>query len=871
MQLGSQQEIRVLHVDDDPSITELTATFLEREGSQFSVETATGADEGLEKVCDNAPDCIVSDYNMPGMDGLEFLQAVREEYPDLPFILFTGKGSEEVASEAIATGVTDYIQKRSGPEQYELLANRIENAVESRRKAKRADRQEQLMRLTEFAGDTGSFEVDTETGEMVLTDGIRRILDISEDSTLDVEDTLEMTEPEARKEIRRAMDRAVETGEQTHGVWLVTPPDGEQRLLNVTYTPATPEEDDAMLRGAIRDITEQEKRQRERRLLQQSIDDANVSITLADPAKEDEPLVYVNDAFEEMTGYPAEEALGCNCRFLQGEDTDPEKVAALRDAVDNEEPVSIELRNYRKDGTEFWNRLTVTPIYDNDGELVRYLGTQKDVTERKERDERLTELNQATQALMMAETQQEVAEIGVEAASGILDLKANAIHFSTADDTQLVPVAHTEHVTALAGGTTALPVAESIAGRVYRHGEPEAIEDVQEDPDAHDPDTDLRSYLYLPLADHGVLLAGAQEQGAFDQQDITLGELLAGNLIAALNRVGRKQELREIKNQYQTLVENFPDGAVFLHDSDHQVVRAGGSELSAVGLSPESLAGKTPHDRYPPEIAEELVQHLDDALDGTTATFEQRYKENRYRIQTVPVRTDDVDITHVMAVSRNITEQAKRRQELERQNKRLEEFASIVSHDLQSPLGVAQGHLELAEERGDGEHLEKASDAIDRSKALIDDLLTLAQEGNQVDAAETVDLAEVAERSWQTVETAQAILEIGGPAVIEADPGRLQQLLENLYRNAIEHGGDDVTVSVGTVDDGFYVADAGPGIPESDRDEVFEAGYSTGENGTGFGLRIVEQIVDAHGWEITVTESEQGGARFEVVDVETAE
>src|SRR6056297_1808310 len=162
MSLSSHQEIQILHVDDDPSITDLTGTFLEREDDRFAVETATSADEGLERINDRPPDCIVSDYNMPGMNGIEFLQAVRERYPDLPFILFTGKGSEAVASDAISVGVTDYLQKGSGTERYELLANRIRNAVRARREAQRVDRQEQLMRLTEFAGDTGGWELDKE-------------------------------------------------------------------------------------------------------------------------------------------------------------------------------------------------------------------------------------------------------------------------------------------------------------------------------------------------------------------------------------------------------------------------------------------------------------------------------------------------------------------------------------------------------------------------------------------------------------------------------------------------------------------------------------------------------------------------------------
>ena len=134
--------IRVLHVDDEPDFTEMTATFLEREDERFSVETATSASEGLDYIAENQIDCIVSDYDMPSQDGIEFLKTVREEHLDLPFILFTGKGSEEVASTAISAGVTDYLQKESTTSQYTVLANRIRNAVEG--SSAQRDRQRHL-------------------------------------------------------------------------------------------------------------------------------------------------------------------------------------------------------------------------------------------------------------------------------------------------------------------------------------------------------------------------------------------------------------------------------------------------------------------------------------------------------------------------------------------------------------------------------------------------------------------------------------------------------------------------------------------------------------------------------------------------------
>ncbi|MFB6072398.1 MAG: response regulator [Halobacterium sp.] len=140
--------IRVLHVDDDPAFSELARTFLEREADDFDVLTATSASEGLEALRERDVDCVVSDYDMPGRNGIEFLEAVREDYPNLPFILFTGKGSEEVASDAISAGVTDYLQKGTSTDQYALLANRVRNAVD-RERSKRAlaDRNRRLETL----------------------------------------------------------------------------------------------------------------------------------------------------------------------------------------------------------------------------------------------------------------------------------------------------------------------------------------------------------------------------------------------------------------------------------------------------------------------------------------------------------------------------------------------------------------------------------------------------------------------------------------------------------------------------------------------------------------------------------------------------
>jgi CheY-like chemotaxis protein len=171
-----ERRIRVLHVDDEPAVADVAAQYLERENDRIDVRTATSADEGLSVLAESAVDCVVSDYEMPDTDGIEFLQAVREGHSDLPFILFTGRGSEAVASEAILAGVTDYLQKETGTEQYELLANRIENAVSEHRATAIAERYETVIEALGYpvyvVDETGTFRfVNEPFAEIAMAHG----------------------------------------------------------------------------------------------------------------------------------------------------------------------------------------------------------------------------------------------------------------------------------------------------------------------------------------------------------------------------------------------------------------------------------------------------------------------------------------------------------------------------------------------------------------------------------------------------------------------------------------------------------------------------------------------------------------------------
>ena len=166
--------------------------------------------------------------------------------------------------------------------------------------------------------------------------------------------------------------------------------DGTRFVANHTIAPVT---DDS---GAVTDfvaiyddITDRKEREEELRRKTRALDKAPVGISITDPLQEDNPMTYVNEAFTDTTGYNKTEAVGRNCRFLQGDGTDPEQIETVRKAVDQAEPVDITLRNYRKDGTPFWNQLSIAPVRDEAGTLESFVGFQKDITDQKERERRL--------------------------------------------------------------------------------------------------------------------------------------------------------------------------------------------------------------------------------------------------------------------------------------------------------------------------------------------------------------------------------------------------------------------------------------------------------------------------------------------------
>ena len=362
----------------------------------------------------------------------------------------------------------------------------------------------------------------------------------------------------------------------------------------------------------------------------------------------------------------------------------------------------------------------------------------------------------------------------------------------------------------------------------------------------------------------------------------------------------------------RTVLEEIDD-AVLLLDEDDRVLMSNQAAKEAFGDGTEVFDA----------TVDDLLDRPSDDL--TDVEVDRDGEERYFTVNESGLDDFRGDSLGRLLVCRDVTERRAYEQELAEQNERLEQFASVVSHDLRNPLSVARGRVDLARASGEDRHFEAIVDAHERMDELITGLLTLARQGEVVDERVSVPLRSAAEQAFRTVDTGGVQLEFDDPPTVDWDPERLRQLLENLFRNAVEHSStsppshaqedagsenasepsvadapedavehgstssrpeaDDAvehgstesesgadastagttTIRVGGIEDGgFYAEDDGPGIPESERGAVFEYGYSTEEEGAGLGLSIVEAIAEAHGWTVSVTESAEGGARFEI-------
>lgn len=389
MPICGEPPISVLHVDDEPNFANMTAAFLEREDERFSVRTATSANDGIAYLAEHDVDCIISDYDMPGQNGIEFLNAVREEFPNLPFILFTGGGSEEIASKAISAGVTDYLRKETGTDQYTVLATRIQNAVSNHR------REQQLVCDKEWPEEILDVVDDiafvlTEARHLVQwNDRFKEVTGYSDEEIESIQASDFVAEDD-REKTANALQHVFETGSAWVQSQLVTKHGSSTPYELLTIRVEAPDGHPQLVVIG-RDITELKERERERERYRVILNSINDGVYAIEP---DGTIVYVNEAYASMKGVDRAELIGTDI-YGWATESATERITAAREAVNaDENNVGIvEYEFSTTDGDSLPVELRFATVSRSNNEIER-VGLFRDISDRKARERALKQKNE---------------------------------------------------------------------------------------------------------------------------------------------------------------------------------------------------------------------------------------------------------------------------------------------------------------------------------------------------------------------------------------------------------------------------------------------------------------------------------------------
>ena len=839
---GVRSGVRVLVVDDEPGFAEVAASLLESRDERIDASAVESAAAALNELSAESFDCVVSDYEMPETDGIELLEAVRDRHGDVPFVLFTGEGSEAVASEAVAAGVDEYVRKWAGDDPYAQLTAAIDRNASRTRGERRVA--EHLDRVSD-----AFCEVDGDWRVTYLNDRAAEMIDLDTAELLG-ERLWDLFPGTVDTDGEATLREAVETGE---------PVRFEQHLERLDadiVVNAYPARDGVAL--YFRDVTE--RKQRERRLhelserLQLAVEGADVGVW---DWNVETGEVRFDERWAGMIGYDADDLafdLSTWEERVHPDDLDDAWRAIEAHFAGETDLYQSDFRMRTKSGGWRWIRDRGRVVErDEDGDPLRAVGIHIDVTEEKERERDLERYRR-----LVNELPDSVCVYDADGRFTLVNDRLAEVYDTTPER---------------------LVGEESRLGDRLREttgGDPFAAL-VEGDRDSITGTTDIELPTGEMIVDYD--LTRLVIDGEFD------GVLCIARDVTEERR--RQRRLERTTARLEALFERSPD-MIDIHDEGGEIVDANRSMTQELGYDRDEVVGMDVWDvdaDLDPDEGKRLWQGLEMdetvRLETTFARADGSSFPAEVHVRRIDVQGED----RFLASSRDISERKAYERRIERENERLDEFASIVSHDLRNPLNVLSGYLRLARETGDDSYFDRCERALDEMERLIEDVLTLAKQGEAVGSFEPVHLGDLAARysddafgsvdgddpfgGDDTEGEPRVAVAVEADGEICADPGRVGQLLGNLFRNADEHGGERVVV--GDLSDGFYVADDGPGIDADHRDEVFESGYTTSETGTGFGLSIVQRIAEAHGWEVAVTEGERGGARFEFTGVDRPE
>lgn len=759
----------------------------------------------------------------------------------------------------------------------ELLAELASAELSRKRDRVELERQEFLFERVQEIADIGVWEYFPSTGVLDWSDGIRRIHGVDDEYEPSLDDGIEFYHPDDRETITEAVERAIEHGEPYDLDLRIVRADGAVRDVRAWGERVdSSTHDEPVIRGVFQDITERKSQKREYRELAEEYEallgTSGDAIFMLDVETADEDPSFefarLSAGYETQTGLSTDDVRGQTPRDVFGDQRGAELAANYTRCVDRREPIAYREELDVAEDARFWDTSLAPVIVD--GEIVRIVGIARNVTTQVEREHDLETTNQRLESLIEA-TPLTVMEIDTD---GTVirwnDGAENMFGWPRAEVLgERNPIVPDEREAEFASHRQRALNGEQIRGKEVKRErkDGEELDLLLSVAPITDPDGAITSILAIlediteqkqlesklrSLQETAQRLSGAQSSDEISDTAVEAAvETLGFELTGIWEYAAQSDALVPLSTSAATKdrvgeLPRLESGDSLAWDSFEA------SELRVY----DDIPAEAGFDDSDTEIQSGLFVPLGEfGLLGVATSSGQTFSDA------------DVDLFQILgATVEGVAARASRETELQRQNERLDEFASVVAHDLRNPLSVAIGFLDVVQETGNLEHVDRITSAHDRMERLIDDLLTLARGETTITDAEQIGLWTVTTEAWGYVDTADATLTVTDEVpTVAGDGSRLTQLFENLFRNAIEHGGDTVAVTVGPLDDadGFYVEDDGDGIPPEKRGEVLEHGFTSNDGGTGFGLSIVADIAQAHGWTVRVTAGSDGGARFE--------
>ena len=540
------QSIRVLLVGTTKWVQDF-ADILETR-IEASVQIIPTVDEALDVFHNEPVDCIITEYEFGGATGIQLLESVRAETATLPVILCTAAGSEAIASEAIAAGVTDYVALRDPSD--ETLDDLLERTEQSVRSAQRASTQRDRARQFD------AIFHDTRTATWVLEPGgtlarvnqtAREMIDADVDTLVGEPFwTLPWWSDGLQEDIQRITEQALAG---TFGNAVVTQSSTVEgtRVIDLSASPVRDERGELVsivVEGV--DITERVGLERDLRQSEElhrvTLNNMTDTVLITD---EEGEYTYVCPNVHFIFGYTAGEIreLGPIDELLDENLFDREELAS--DGVLK----NIECTATDKAGREHTLLVNVREVSIQDGTL---LYSCRDITKRKQREEALATLQETARDFLYAETKHEIAQHIVDDTQSVLDLDASAVYLFDADENSLTPGAQSSAMERLNGPLPTVHAdINSLTGYSFLEDESLFFDDVHDSERLENQATDMRSAAYIPLGDHGVFIASSAEVGRFDPVTRELADLLAATAEAALDRVSRESQLREQDRELQ--------------------------------------------------------------------------------------------------------------------------------------------------------------------------------------------------------------------------------------------------------------------------------------------------------------------------------